>query len=178
MPVPGLIHHGLFADQPEIKELVRHNRRLPATHVALGQDLVSSKEEIQRHVDHIKRTRTESDIHIRVSMDKIAKMEVGSIHYGVTFTAEGSSNLPRVTSAHWLKLLTIKNNTNATPSENLSGQKDNSPVPLYPGPVAACPCKHSAAHMQPTALTQHDSNCAAHSELPSPTARPNKNCPI
>ncbi|KAI5675625.1 hypothetical protein M9H77_06575 [Catharanthus roseus] len=95
LPAPGLIRHGpspgqrpmeplppsehlenrLAVQAAEIQELVGDNRRLAATHVALRQDLVSAKEEIQRLADHIKSTTTESDIQIRVLMDKIAKME-------------------------------------------------------------------------------------------------------
>ncbi|KAI5663410.1 hypothetical protein M9H77_22733 [Catharanthus roseus] len=119
MPAPGLIPHGsspgqhsmeslpsleylesrLAVQAAEIQELVGDNCRLAATRVALKQDLVSAKEEIYRPADYIKSTRIESDIYIRVLMDKIAKMEAGSNHHSVTFIAEGSSNHPKLTGA-------------------------------------------------------------------------------
>ncbi|GAB4838173.1 hypothetical protein Ancab_027702 [Ancistrocladus abbreviatus] len=59
----------------EIDQLAGENHRLAAAQVALRQELVASQEEIQRVKAHIKSIQTESDIQIRLVLEKTAKME-------------------------------------------------------------------------------------------------------
>ncbi|KAL6984958.1 hypothetical protein U1Q18_018339 [Sarracenia purpurea var. burkii] len=59
----------------EIERLAGENHRLAATHAALRQDLVGAQQEIQRLRAHIRSIQTESDIQIRVLLEKIGKME-------------------------------------------------------------------------------------------------------
>ncbi|GMH16618.1 hypothetical protein Nepgr_018459 [Nepenthes gracilis] len=69
---PELAEERMFA---EIDRLARENHRLAATQVALRQDLVAAQEEIQRVKAHIKSLQTESNIQIRVLLEKTANME-------------------------------------------------------------------------------------------------------
>ncbi|XAR51237.1 hypothetical protein NMG60_11005803 [Bertholletia excelsa] len=89
-PYPGPGGHSLMEPQSplghletkvavqmeEIERLAGENHRLAATHVALRQELVAAEHEIQRLRAHMRSIETESDIQIRVLLDKIAKMEV------------------------------------------------------------------------------------------------------
>ncbi|KAK6944295.1 hypothetical protein RJ641_025397 [Dillenia turbinata] len=65
----------------EIERLAGENQRLVAAHVALRDDLAASQEEIQKIRAHIRSIQTESDIQIRVLLEKIGKME-GDIRVG------------------------------------------------------------------------------------------------
>lgn len=93
---PGLMRHGSYpvshtVDPPlhpdrgdskrviqstELERLASDNQRLASTHVALRQDLVATQQDIQKLRAHIGSIQTESDIQIRILLDKIAKMEV------------------------------------------------------------------------------------------------------
>ncbi|KAM7472866.1 hypothetical protein LguiA_011049 [Lonicera macranthoides] len=93
---PGMMRHGPFPaghrstephrpelqenkfeiQEAEIERLVCDNHRLASTQVALREDLVASQQDIERLRAHIRSIQTESDIQIRVLLDKIAKMEV------------------------------------------------------------------------------------------------------
>lgn len=74
-PSLGLLEHKILAQGAEIDQLARENHRLAATHVALRQELVAAQQEVQQLKAHIKSTQTESDIQMRVLLDKIAKFE-------------------------------------------------------------------------------------------------------
>lgn len=76
LPPPELADNNLVAQAAEIERLADDNHRLAATHVALRQDLVDTRQEIQRLRAHIGSIQTESDIQVRVLLDKIAKMDV------------------------------------------------------------------------------------------------------
>lgn len=73
---PHLLENKLAAQEAEIERLVSDNRRLANTHKALRDALVSAAQDVQKIKSHIRSTQTESDIQIRVLLDKIAKMEV------------------------------------------------------------------------------------------------------
>ncbi|KAL3532938.1 hypothetical protein ACH5RR_006459 [Cinchona calisaya] len=75
LPPPERLDNRLAVRAVEIEQLAGDNRRLAATHVALRQDLVAAQQEIQKLAEHIRSMCTESDIQIRVLLDKIAKME-------------------------------------------------------------------------------------------------------
>ncbi|KAL4564215.1 hypothetical protein LXL04_028271 [Taraxacum kok-saghyz] len=60
----------------ELERLAGDNKRLATTHVALRQDLAATQQEIQKLRAHIGSIQTESDIQVRMLLDKIAKMEV------------------------------------------------------------------------------------------------------
>ncbi|XP_028797423.1 protein FLX-like 4 isoform X1 [Neltuma alba] len=65
----------IASQEEEIKRLVGDNRRLASTHVALREELVAAQQEVHKLRAHIRSIQTESDIQIRVLLDKIAKME-------------------------------------------------------------------------------------------------------
>lgn len=92
---PGMMHHGSYSlshtiepNRPdrgthklvpkssEIERLADDNQRLSTTHLALRQDLVATQQEIQKLRAHIGSIQTESDIQVRILLDKIAQMEV------------------------------------------------------------------------------------------------------
>lgn len=99
VPAPGMLRHGPFPGSPaghrlleplppselledkiavqaaEIERLARDNHRLAASHITMREDLAAAQQEIPRIKAHIRNIHTESDIHIRVLLDKIAKME-------------------------------------------------------------------------------------------------------
>ncbi|KAK8937002.1 hypothetical protein KSP39_PZI011973 [Platanthera zijinensis] len=97
---PGMMRHGPFPGYPpsshhplehvnpveflekkimlqedEMDRLAVENRRLAATHTVLRQELVSAQHEIQRIHAHVGSIHKESEIKIRVLLDKIAKSE-------------------------------------------------------------------------------------------------------
>ncbi|KAK4257609.1 hypothetical protein QN277_007173 [Acacia crassicarpa] len=75
-PLPHqMLGDKIAAQEAEIKELVGDNRRLASTHVALREELVNAQQEVHKLRAHIRSIQTESDIQIRVLLDKIAKME-------------------------------------------------------------------------------------------------------
>ncbi|XP_061347511.1 protein FLX-like 4 [Gastrolobium bilobum] len=76
LPPPHLLEHKIAAQEAEIKQLAGDNHRLASTHVALRDALVSATQDLQKLKSHIRSIHTESDIQIRVLLDKIAKMEV------------------------------------------------------------------------------------------------------
>lgn len=98
---PGLMRHGPFpgsdsavghkslelledklaVQTSDIEKLARENHRLATAHVNLRQELVAAEKEIQTVRAHIRSIQTESDIQMRVLLDKIAKMEA-SIEVG------------------------------------------------------------------------------------------------
>ncbi|KAD4180098.1 hypothetical protein E3N88_28689 [Mikania micrantha] len=94
--VPGMMRHGsypmshhtiephhtehgdstLVAQSTELERLARDNHKLATTHVALRQDLVATKQDVEKLRAHIGSIQADSDIQIRLLLDKIAKMEV------------------------------------------------------------------------------------------------------
>lgn len=65
-----------IADQAEeIERLSAENRRLAGIHVSLREELVATQHEMPRVNARISSMRAESDIQIRVLLDKIAKRE-------------------------------------------------------------------------------------------------------
>ncbi|XP_021731391.1 protein FLX-like 4 [Chenopodium quinoa] len=81
LTMPGMMRHG----QPpgngtqidEIDHLVMENKRLATSIAAMRQDRAMVEEEIRRIGAHIRSIETESDIQIRVLLEKIARMELG-----------------------------------------------------------------------------------------------------
>ncbi|KAI3929742.1 hypothetical protein MKX01_025910 [Papaver californicum] len=69
-----LLENKLAAQKADIERYSRENQRLAATHVSLRHELVD-EQEMQKLQAHIRSIGTESDIQIRLLMDKIAKME-------------------------------------------------------------------------------------------------------
>ncbi|PIA37035.1 hypothetical protein AQUCO_03100054v1 [Aquilegia coerulea] len=76
LPPPELMENKIAAQVAEIERLTRENQRLATTHVTLRQDLVATQKELQRLEAHIGSIQTESDIQIRLLLDKIKKIEV------------------------------------------------------------------------------------------------------
>nr|GMD24273.1 protein FLX-like 4 [Ipomoea batatas] len=75
-PLPREILEGKIVSQvAEIEQLVTDNHTLASTHVTLKQDISAVHEEIEKLQDHVRSIRTESDIQIRVILDKMAKKE-------------------------------------------------------------------------------------------------------
>lgn len=72
---PDLLENKIASQAAEIEQLVEDNRRLAAMHIALRQDLVAAQKEVERLKAHIRSIHTESDIQIRVLLDKTAKLE-------------------------------------------------------------------------------------------------------
>ncbi|CAK7338101.1 unnamed protein product [Dovyalis caffra] len=75
LPHPDLLENTIAAQAADIEQLAGDNNRLTTSHVALREDLVAAQQEAQRLKAHIRSIQTESDIQIRVLLDKIAKME-------------------------------------------------------------------------------------------------------
>lgn len=73
---PELMENKIAAQVAEMERLRRENQRLASTHVALREDLVATQQETQRLQAHIGSIQTESDIQIRMLLEKIKKMEV------------------------------------------------------------------------------------------------------
>ncbi|XP_074269241.1 protein FLX-like 4 [Silene latifolia] len=91
--VPGMMQHGqppgigtssghrpldhpeLTAQVAEIDRLLLENRKLATSVRAMRMDLGAAQDEIKRLSSHIRSTETESDIQIRVLLEKIEKME-------------------------------------------------------------------------------------------------------
>ncbi|KAJ1433554.1 hypothetical protein SESBI_06092 [Sesbania bispinosa] len=73
---PQLLENKIAAQEADIERLAGDNHRLAKTHVALREALVAAAQEVQKLKSHIRSIQTESDIQIRVLLDKIAKMEV------------------------------------------------------------------------------------------------------
>ncbi|XP_057967113.1 protein FLX-like 4 isoform X1 [Malania oleifera] len=73
--LPERAESKLAVQAAEMEQLAADNHRLAATHVALREDLATAQQEIQRVKGHIRSIQTESDIQIRVLLEKITKME-------------------------------------------------------------------------------------------------------
>lgn len=76
LPPPELRDNRFAARAAELEQLAGDHHRLAATYVALKQDLSAAQREVQKLKEHIRSTQTESDIQVRLLLDKIAKMEV------------------------------------------------------------------------------------------------------
>lgn len=82
--VPGRMRHDPFqllenkiaVQEEEIERLVADNRTLASSHVALRETLVAAAQDVQKLKSHIRSIQTESDIQIRVLLDRITKGEV------------------------------------------------------------------------------------------------------
>ncbi|KAL2939866.1 Protein FLX-like 2 [Bienertia sinuspersici] len=86
---PGMMRHGpppgigapagrhLPPEVEEIDHLIMENRRLAESIAAMRQNRAMADEEARRLRAHIRSIETESDIQIRVLLDKISKMELG-----------------------------------------------------------------------------------------------------
>lgn len=72
---PNIAEGKMLAQLAEIEGLIGDNHRLAATHGALRQELAASQHEISKIKAHIRSIETESDIQIRVLVERIAKME-------------------------------------------------------------------------------------------------------
>ncbi|KAJ7979550.1 Protein FLX-like [Quillaja saponaria] len=72
---PHLLENKIAVQETEIERLAGDNHRLAATHVSLKQEFVAAQQEVQELKAHIRSIQTESDIQIRVLLDKITKME-------------------------------------------------------------------------------------------------------
>ncbi|KAB2625971.1 protein FLX-like 4 [Pyrus ussuriensis x Pyrus communis] len=75
LPHPELLENKIAYQAAEIKQLAGDNNRLAASHVDLRRDLVAAEEDVERLKAHMRSIQTESDIQIRVLLDKIAKRE-------------------------------------------------------------------------------------------------------
>ncbi|KAK4337608.1 hypothetical protein RND71_042095 [Anisodus tanguticus] len=83
LQAPGMVLHeelpaGRHRDNrlaAELEQLAGDNHRLAATYVALKQDLSAAHREVEKLKEHIRSSQTESDIQIRLLLDKIAKMD-------------------------------------------------------------------------------------------------------
>lgn len=75
LPHPELLENKIAYHAAEIKQLAGDNNRLAASHVDLRRDLVAAEEDVERLKAHMRSIQTESDIQIRVLLDKIAKRE-------------------------------------------------------------------------------------------------------
>ncbi|KAI4335492.1 hypothetical protein L6164_014132 [Bauhinia variegata] len=73
---PQLLENKIAIQAEEIKRLAGDNHRLAITHVALREELITAQQEEEKLKKHIRSIQTESDIQIRVLLDKIAKLEV------------------------------------------------------------------------------------------------------
>lgn len=71
-----LLENKIAAQEAEIEHLVVDNRTLSSSHVALREALVGAAQDVQKLKSHMRSLQTESDIQIRVLLDKIAKGEV------------------------------------------------------------------------------------------------------
>ncbi|CAL0325614.1 unnamed protein product [Lupinus luteus] len=76
LPSHHLLENKFAAQEAEIEQLAGDNHRLASAHVELRETFVSAKQDVQKLKSHIRSIQTESDIQIRVLLDKIAKMEV------------------------------------------------------------------------------------------------------
>ncbi|KAL4346067.1 hypothetical protein HN51_064217 [Arachis hypogaea] len=76
LPSPQLLENKIAAQEVEIERLIGDNRKLANTHLALREALVAATQDLQKVKSHVRSIQTESDIQIRVLLDKIAKMEV------------------------------------------------------------------------------------------------------
>jgi len=71
-----LLENKIAVQEAEIEQLLRDNHSLSSGHVALREALVAASQDVQKLKSHIRSIQTESDIQIRILVDKIAKGEV------------------------------------------------------------------------------------------------------
>lgn len=76
LPLPQLLENKIAAQESEIEQLVSDNRGLASGHVTLREALVAAAQDVQKLKSHIRSIQTESDIQIRILVDKISKGEV------------------------------------------------------------------------------------------------------
>lgn len=74
-PPPELLEDKIAVQAAEIERLAGDNHRLATSHITMREDLAAAQQEIPRLKAHIRSIHTESDIQIRVLLDKITKME-------------------------------------------------------------------------------------------------------
>lgn len=72
---PDLLETKIAAQAAEIKQLAGDNQRLASTHVVLREELMTAQQEVQRLKAHMRSLQTESDLQIRVLVDRIKRME-------------------------------------------------------------------------------------------------------
>lgn len=72
---PELLETKIAAQAAEIKQLAGENQRLASTHVVLREELVTAQQEVQRLKAHMRSLQTESEIQMRVLVDRIKRME-------------------------------------------------------------------------------------------------------
>ncbi|MCL7043392.1 hypothetical protein MKW94_011137 [Papaver nudicaule] len=70
-----LLENKVASQKADIERYTVENQRLAATHVTLRHELVDAQQEMQKLQAHIRSIGTESDIQMRLLMDKMAKME-------------------------------------------------------------------------------------------------------
>ncbi|CAJ1944909.1 unnamed protein product [Sphenostylis stenocarpa] len=73
---PQLLENRIAVQEAEIEQLLQDNRSLSSGHVTLREALVAAAQDVQKLKSHIRSIQTESDIQIRILLDKIAKGEV------------------------------------------------------------------------------------------------------
>ncbi|XP_043709387.1 protein FLX-like 4 [Telopea speciosissima] len=74
-PPAELLENKVAIQAAEMDQLARDNQRLAVSHVGLKEEIVAAQQEMQKLQAHIGSIQTESDIQIRVLLDKISKME-------------------------------------------------------------------------------------------------------
>lgn len=72
---PELLENKIAVQAAEIEQLAGENHRLAATQLTMRRELVAAQQEVQRLKAHIGSIQTESDLQIRILLDKIAKKE-------------------------------------------------------------------------------------------------------
>ncbi|CAH2043930.1 unnamed protein product [Thlaspi arvense] len=72
---PEVLENKIAARAAEIDRLSSDKRKLAASYVALKEDLTVADREVQGLRAHIRKTETESEIQIRATLEKIAKLE-------------------------------------------------------------------------------------------------------
>ncbi|XP_010457930.1 PREDICTED: protein FLX-like 4 [Camelina sativa] len=75
MSHPDILENKIAAQAAEIDRLSSDNRKLASSYVALKEDLTVADREVQGLRAHIRKTETDTEIQIRATLEKIAKME-------------------------------------------------------------------------------------------------------
>ncbi|KAF4354855.1 hypothetical protein G4B88_030921 [Cannabis sativa] len=70
-----LLETKIAAQAAEIKRLAGDNQRLASTHIVMREELLTAQHEIQRLKMHMRNLQTESDVQLRVLIDRIKRME-------------------------------------------------------------------------------------------------------
>ncbi|CAN1223466.1 Protein FLX-like 2 [Linum grandiflorum] len=76
---PDRLENKVAAQAAEIDKLAKDNRLLVASNAALREDLLAVQKEAQQLKAHIRSIQTESEIQIRVLLEKIAKRDAADI---------------------------------------------------------------------------------------------------